>query len=224
MEEVEDSAVGAALLSRTAALSAAESLGPPDLCYVCKTAQRHRGALRGLLGGSTSDDDTSRSAAFYHHVIGLDVSSPAPIASYVADLAAPQQVGWLASTETWSVTGAVYCSWDCFARMDLRVHISIPGGVRALCVLPDGNGEVHADEPTWRRVAMSGLLRALCPLPALLPMGQPVRSMALALAPEDEPAFLDEARALLLAAIGGTAVSPTDGANPHALGTHPPAA
>ena len=135
--EEEDLLLGAALSARTAALSAAESLGPPDLCYLTKVAERRTNALiGGLLGSSgTSAGATKANAGgvtgFYHHVIGVDISSEAPIASYVADLAATQpSTGWLSGT-SWQVRGAVYCCYDMIERQDLRVHISIPGGVRA---------------------------------------------------------------------------------------------
>ena len=55
------------------------------------------GATKANAGGVTG---------FYHHAIGVDISSEAPIASYVADLAATQpSTGWLSGT-SWQVRGA----------------------------------------------------------------------------------------------------------------------
>lgn len=85
MEEAEDAQFGAVLRGRSMALRSSMGLGPPDLCYVHKEYKAPLG-LGGLsvFGMKLSDD---RTVGFYHHVLGLDVSSPAPISAYVADLA-----------------------------------------------------------------------------------------------------------------------------------------
>ena len=202
-EEEEDSILGAALAARTAGSSSASSLGPPDLCYLQKSFQR-KALVGGLLGAATPELGDSTPVGFFHHVIGLDVSSPAPVATYVAGLAAAQQpAGWLASG-TWAVQGAVYAAWDCFARQDLWVRVSIPGGVHASVVTPDGRGgisEAPADDGAWRRVYMSALLRALCPPPAT----RGLRLLPPPLSPAEESTFLDAARALLVEGAGDEA-------------------
>ena len=156
--------INATLAARTAALSSIVSLGPPDLCCVTKSFDKKSSkGLGGLLGGAgAADVEPLPPRGFCHHVIGLDVSSPAPVASYVADLAATQEpAGWLAAG-AWRVSGAVYACWDAFGRADLRGRGSIPGGVEASVVRPDGRGgaaEAPLDADTWRRVSLSALLR-----------------------------------------------------------------
>lgn len=229
-EEAEDGALGAALAVRTAALAQAGTLGPPDLCYLQKTHERHASKLGGLLlgapveGGSDGDGrPADGSIGFYHHVIGLDTSSPAPIAAYIADLAQAhdthrdQAASFLRASAGWRVRGGVYCCYDAFHEVDLRVRVAIPGGVHVSAVraprptpcgdvapaelsLPlDGSALSGAEQTeladTWRRVGLSGVLRALCPRPV-----SPLRALhALPppLSPEHETAFLDDARTML---------------------------
>lgn len=201
-----DTHLNAVLAARTAGLDDASSLGPPDLCYLHKHFEPRRSAIvGGLLGAATDVSSTQPSEAtpcgFFHHVLGLDVSSPAPVATYVAELAAAEQAAaqgsWLA-TGTWRVSGAIYACWDVFRRVDLRVRVSIPGGVHVTIVQPDGRGgatEMPAvDDEAWRRFAMSALLRALCPAPTI----RPLRQLPPPLAPEQEASFLDSSRALLV--------------------------
>ena len=70
--------------------------------------------------------------------------SEAPVASYVADLAAAEPTAsgvrslLLSGARTWRVRGAVYCCYDVIRRQDLRVHVSIPGSVRATVLAPAG--------------------------------------------------------------------------------------
>ena len=135
---------------------------------------------------------------FYHHVIGLDVASPAPIATYIANIAAAQPAaGWL-TAGTWRVTAAVYCCWDAFEREDLRVRITIPGGVAVSVVRCGRDGAwVEGSEPSdaeWQRFSLSALLRALCP-PPKMPC---LRLLPPPLSPEEESGFLHAARAQLL--------------------------
>ena len=192
MSEGNEASVGAAALAaRTAALGSAENLGPPDLCYLVvqqSTATGLLPSLRGLVLGMSEDHEPAATGIF-HHLIGLDVSSPAPIAGYVADLAAEHP-------DTTSLS-AVYCCWDALAGQDLRVHVSIPGGVSASALHPTAMGdivEVSVDEQTWSRAAISATLRALCPLPPVAGM----RSLQPAQPAEDD--FLSAARQYLLRA------------------------
>ena len=188
---VRDATAGAALAKRTASLANADSLGPPDLCYLFVQRSSSSGllpSLRGLVLGTaaTMDEDGPATIGLYHNVVGVDVSSPAPIAGYVADLATEHSGG--------AELAAIYCSWDALAREDLRVHVSIPGGVSASVVQACANGhsvEAAATAETWQRVSFSGTLRALCPLPPLAN----VHSVSATLPPEED--FLESARHFL---------------------------
>ena len=186
------------IAARNAALVDASNLGPPDLCVMTKAVQQQAGALMSSLLSSGEEANEEKHLSSYHYVLGLDVSSPAPVASYVADLAAEfRPTSWLATAER-AAHSAVYCSWDLFKRVDLRVRVSIPGGVQASIVAPDGRGgvvELHADESAWQRVALSGLMRALCPPPPGLPG---LHVLPPPLSPQEEAPFLASIRDWLL--------------------------
>jgi hypothetical protein len=208
VQSEEDASFGRALAARTAALGSATSLGPPDLCYLHRRFDKSAlgGALGGLLQGLSASPAPAAPAGelsgLYHHVIGLDASSPAPISTYIADLAAAEEPQALFSRGDWVCAGGTYCTWDAFARADLRVTVSIPGGVRTSLLVPDRKGglvERPLTPDAWRRLALSALLRALCPPPAL----RCLRLLPPPLTPEEEPALLESARALLLEAVAG---------------------
>ena len=101
------------------------------------------GTLSSALGATDGTTHSVRELlGAYHHVLGLPAFSVAPLSAYVAELAQRQDAQapnrWT-SAGAWEVTGGVYCCWDAFGQQDLRVHISIPGGVRACVVRPDGS-------------------------------------------------------------------------------------
>ena len=124
VQEAVDGEFGAALTARSAELSRGPvALGPPDLCYLHKSYRSALG-LGGLklLGGTVQLAQDQAAVGFYHHVIGLDTSSPATVSAYFAELAASQQsASWLAGG-TWTISGGVYCCYDAFTRQDLRVQ------------------------------------------------------------------------------------------------------
>ena len=132
--EISDSSFGAALAARTVALSTVTSLGPPDLCYLHRRFEQrplvggHSALFQGLgvgggggaegdavAGGSTA---VAQQAGCYHHVIGLDVSSPATVSTYVADLAAAAAPAGTLAMGNWVVCGGTYCSWDALRRQE----------------------------------------------------------------------------------------------------------
>ena len=95
VQEVVDSDFGAALTSRSRQLVAGRAglgLGPPDLCYLHKSYKSALG-LGGLklLGGTLQVGEDQPAVGFYHHVIGLDTSSPATVSAYFAELSVAQQ-------------------------------------------------------------------------------------------------------------------------------------
>ena len=164
VQEAVDGEFGAALTARSAGLSRGPvALGPPDLCYLHKSYKSALG-LGGLklLGGTVQLAQDQAAVGFYHHVIGLDTSSPATVSAYFAELAASQQsASWLAGG-TWTISGGVYCCYDAFTRQDLRVHVTIPGGVSATLLRCDG-GVVRCEHPLRPR-----------PSPPRRPLADPV--------------------------------------------------
>lgn len=201
--EAVDRSYGEALTARAAALGGVRGIGPPDLCYLKRrsrpvlgrTGQRLIGSTLGRISASAADalGGGGQVDGFYHHVLGVSAVSLATISAYLAELAQTDATsGWASS---WEVIGAVYCCWDAFGRQDLRVHLSIPGGVRAFVVRPDGTYTSETPPPDmWRSIGVSALLRAYCTPPSGLPC---VRVHRTSLSSEDEIAFLDAAEALM---------------------------
>ena len=216
-DEEHDPVLHTALAARTrhVCCGTIDSLGPPDLCYIEKeyTPSSRSSLVGGLLGNS----ETSNSAAptmpargHYHHVLGLDMSSTAPVATYVANLAATQEpASWL-SAGSWRIASATYCCWDAFSGDDLRVKVTIPGGVHVSILRPDGRGscvEAAVSAESWHRVALSATLRALTTPPRV----QCLRILPPSPAPEEE--LLESARVLLLSL--GSTPTPESGLPPH---------
>ena len=166
VQEAVDGEFGAALTARSAELSRGPvALGPPDLCYLHKSYRSALG-LGGLklLGGTVQLAQDQAAVGFYHHVIGLDTSSPATVSAYFAELAASQQsASWLAGG-TWTISGGVYCCYDAFTRQDLRVHVTIPGGVSATLLRCDG-GVVRCKRPSRPRLPASPHAPLAAPVP-----------------------------------------------------------
>ena len=204
MQDSPDAEFGAALRARTAALRRVDGVGPADLCYLQKAyrAPLGLGGLK-LLGGAIQLTSDQPAVGFFHHVVGLDVSSPAPAASYIAELARSHDAGGglrEMAAGSWRVVGGVYCCWDAFGRQDLRVSVSIPGGVKASLLRPDGTTAAAPDAPEgWAQLAVSALLRSLCAPPP----GFDVRALPPPLSPADEGGFLHAATQLMLDGGGG---------------------
>ncbi|KAJ2913790.1 hypothetical protein MD484_g6620, partial [Candolleomyces efflorescens] len=138
--------LGEALSARTEALSTFRELGPPDLCYVVKSSGR----------------TANRDLGSYHYVSGVDASSSASLAAYINSLtyAIEQNSAWFSNTATWKVRNGCYCCFNAFSRVDMRVDVKIPGGVKAYVV--DLRGEQHEATPeVWQETYVSALLRAI---------------------------------------------------------------
>eukprot|EP00736_Rhodelphis_marinus_P006034 Rmarinus@m.4447 len=98
-----------------------QSLGPPDLCI-----------LRKRFDNIVVDNP--QEYVFFHHVVGLDVSTAAAVSAYIHDIMEKQEeASWLASGE-YKVVGGCYCSFDAFSQQDLRVTFSIPGQTSVVAV------------------------------------------------------------------------------------------
>lgn len=76
----------------------------------------------------------------YHFVLGADASSSASIAAYVNSLnySLETSTGWF-RTNPWKIVRSVYCSYDAFTGLDIRVEARMPGGVTAYAVSSSGN-------------------------------------------------------------------------------------
>ncbi|CAM1507555.1 Fc.00g071960.m01.CDS01 [Cosmosporella sp. VM-42] len=125
--------------ARTESLGGLRELGPPDLVHLLKTAVRNPQKQIGV----------------YHHVTGVDASSSASLAAYINTLTykehGPNAVN--------KIVEGVYCCYNAFSRLDMRVHVSIPGTVESYCV--DERGEKRkASEELWLETYLCSVLRA----------------------------------------------------------------
>ena len=131
------------LKSRTESLVSFRELGPPDLCHVLKSNGR-------------------KDLGSYHLVSGVDASSSATLATYITSLSyeLEHSTAWIGSKSTFKLKGGVYCCFNAFSRVDLRVEVCIPGSVQAYTVNVRGErGE--ATPEIWQETYLSGVLRAI---------------------------------------------------------------
>ncbi|RKP24430.1 Chs5p-Arf1p binding protein, partial [Syncephalis pseudoplumigaleata] len=143
-----ESVLGESVIARTDAIGSFRELGPPDLCHLTKK--------QGKEGQEIS-------LGSYHHVSGVDASTMASLAAYINTLTYSQneQQGWFGkSAAQWRITSAVYCCYNAFSRVDMRVIVKIPGSVE--CFMMDAQGRRQETTPElWSETYMSALLRAI---------------------------------------------------------------
>ncbi|EIW68211.1 hypothetical protein TREMEDRAFT_71943 [Tremella mesenterica DSM 1558] len=147
--EFVETRIGESLTARTETLASFRELGPPDLCHVIKSS-----------GSKTAQKDLGS----YHYCSGVEVSSPATVAAYFNSLqfSVDDTPAWYGGKgSNWKVRGGTYCCFNAFARVDMRIDVSIPGGVDAYVV--DLRGDRHeTSAELWQETYMSAMLRAIC--------------------------------------------------------------
>ncbi|KAH6970959.1 budding site selection protein [Ilyonectria sp. MPI-CAGE-AT-0026] len=125
--------------ARTESLNALRELGPPDLVHLLKHQIRN----------------PTRQLGVYHHVTGVDASSSASLAAYINTLTYKEH----GPNATNKIDEGLYCCYNAFSRLDMRVHVSIPGTVESYCV--DERGEKRkASEDLWLETYLCSVLRA----------------------------------------------------------------
>lgn len=126
--------------ARTESLIALRELGPPDLVHLLKQSRNNPGRQTGV----------------YHHVTGVDASSSASLAAYINTLTYNKEHG---QTATQKITEGVYSCYNAFSRLDMRVHVTIPGTVESYCVDERGDKRKATDE-LWLETYLCSVLRA----------------------------------------------------------------
>jgi hypothetical protein len=124
--------------ARTEALATLRELGPPDLVHLIKVSPRNPGKQSGI----------------YHHVTGVDASSSASLAAYINTLtytAFDQKVT--------KITEGIYCCYNAFSRLDMRVQVTIPGSVESYYIDERGD-KGHATDELWLETYLCSVLRA----------------------------------------------------------------
>jgi Chs5-Arf1p-binding protein BUD7/BCH1 len=92
----------------------------------------------------------------YHHVTGVDASSSASLAAYINTLTYKEHSG---APVTAKITEGVYCCYNALSRLDMRVHVTIPGTVESYCVNERGE-KAKATEDMWTETYLCSVLRA----------------------------------------------------------------
>lgn len=125
--------------ARTESLISLRELGPPDLVHLLKQNLRNSGRQSGV----------------YHHVTGVDASSSASLAAYINTLTYKDH----GQAATHKIVEGLYCCYNAFSRLDMRVHVTIPGSVESYCV--DERGEKRkATDDLWLETYLCSVLRA----------------------------------------------------------------
>lgn len=118
-------------------LQGIRELGPPDLVYLVKQSNKASGKQLGV----------------YHHVLGIDASSSASLAAYVNTLTHNS------TDKIHKVISGLYCSYNAFSNLDMRVEVKIPGSVESYSVDEKGDKRVASDV-LWLETFLCGVLRA----------------------------------------------------------------
>ncbi|GAB7339488.1 hypothetical protein MBLNU457_6109t1 [Dothideomycetes sp. NU457] len=122
---------------RTETLNTLRELGPPDLVHLVKQPVSR----------------SSKQVGVYHHVTGIDASSSASLAAYINTLIFSTQ------DRTHKITSGLYCCYNAFSRLDMRVQVQIPGTVESYCVNERGD-KLEASEEHWLETYLCSVLRA----------------------------------------------------------------
>ena len=123
--------------ARTESLPGLRELGPPDLVHLVK---------QSVKAGS-------KQTGVYHHVTGVDASSSASLAAYVNTLT------FNPADKTHKVVSGLYCCYNAFSHLDMRVEVKIPGSVESYCVDERGDRRVATDG-LWLETFLCAVLRA----------------------------------------------------------------
>ncbi|KAI9716053.1 MAG: hypothetical protein M1828_000464, partial [Chrysothrix sp. TS-e1954] len=122
--------------ARTESLQSLRELGPPDLVHLIRQSSK-----------------SSKQVGVFHHVTGVDASSSAILAAYVNTLIHSAQ------DRSHKVISGLYCSYNAFSRLDMRVQVTIPGSVESYCIDERGDKKVASDA-LWLETYLCSVLRA----------------------------------------------------------------
>ncbi len=134
---IEDEDIYSSIEARTESLQHLRELGPPDLVHLVKQSSKAGAKQTGV----------------YHHVTGIDASSSASLAAYVNTLT------YSPVDKTHKVVSGIYCSYNAFSHLDMRVEVKIPGSVESYCVDERGDRRFATDN-LWLETFLCAILRA----------------------------------------------------------------
>ncbi|KAJ5924602.1 Tetratricopeptide-like helical [Penicillium verhagenii] len=133
----EEEEIYVAVDARSESLQSLRELGPPDLVYLVKQPKAN----------------STRQTGVYHHATGIDASSSASLAAYVNTLT------FSPLDKTHKVVSGIYCCYNAFSHLDMRVEVKIPGSLEAYCIDERGDKRV-ATEALWLETFLCAVLRA----------------------------------------------------------------
>ncbi|KAI7824830.1 Chs5p-Arf1p-binding proteins-domain-containing protein [Gamsiella multidivaricata] len=138
--------LGESLQARTDALSTFKELGAPDLCHIIKVNVK----------------PNVKETSSYHYVSGIDASSSASLAAYLNSLtyAIDESHAWFSKGVQWRIRSGVYCCYNAFSRVDVRVEVKIPGGVESYAVNIRGERQ-EATAAIWQETYVTAMLRSV---------------------------------------------------------------
>ncbi|KAI1309127.1 hypothetical protein EDD11_004138 [Mortierella claussenii] len=138
--------LGESLQARTDALGTFKELGAPDLCHIIKVNVK----------------PAIKETSSYHYVSGIDASSSASLAAYLNSLtyAIDESHAWFSKGAQWRIRSGVYCCYNAFSRVDVRVEVKIPGGVESYAVNVRGDRQ-EATAAIWQETYVTAMLRAI---------------------------------------------------------------
>ncbi|KAG0253377.1 hypothetical protein BG011_006396 [Mortierella polycephala] len=138
--------LGESLQARTDALGTFKELGAPDLCHIIKVN------IKPAIKETSS----------YHYVSGIDASSSASLAAYLNSLtyAIDESHAWFSKGVQWRIRSGVYCCYNAFSRVDVRVEVTIPGGVESYAVNVRGEKQ-EATATIWQETYVTAMLRSI---------------------------------------------------------------
>jgi len=144
--ELMELTIGESMKTRTNTIDKINELGPPDLCYILKT-----------------NNKINANESSYHYVLGNNASSSASLATYINKLinsVETKNSSWL-PLSSWKIANGIYCCYNAFSKVDIRVEVQIPGGV--ICYMIDSNKKrcTIIDESLWNEAYVSSIIRAI---------------------------------------------------------------
>ncbi|KAF2814540.1 chaps-domain-containing protein [Mytilinidion resinicola] len=134
--EIFEEELHTAVEARAETLQTLRELGPPDLVHLVKQSKQ-----------------STKQIGVYHHVTGIDASSSASLAAYINTLT------YSPHDKTNKVISGLYCCYNAFSRLDMRVQVAIPGTVESYCIDERGDKRVATDD-LWLETYLCSVLRA----------------------------------------------------------------
>ncbi|KAF2852226.1 chaps-domain-containing protein [Plenodomus tracheiphilus IPT5] len=135
--EIYEDELQSSIEARSESLQTLRELGPPDLVHLVKQPIK----------------STTKQVGVYHHVSGIDASSSASLAAYINTLT------YSPHDKQHKVVSGLYCCYNAFSRLDMRVQVFIPGTVESYCIDERGDKRVATDD-LWLETYLCSVLRA----------------------------------------------------------------